>query len=298
MFRKINCLFVGILLGIACQFGGLHAAEANGPHWIWYPAYRPLPNSFVFFRKELTVDSAIVSAKRSRPTAATGCMSTANSIQRGPAPFDPRFQEFDPVDLAANLTRGVNCIGILVCYWGEHGEGTYVPGKPGLQFNLTVKTADGEKKIVSDSSWRTQLASCWTPGEHRRDYLRALQEVFNPGVSCRLELPRLQGFNLDSREGVESRSGIAFDSLRRLFGHDGLLSLGPNIYDSPQAFEMRSRTIPFLNEQRHSCVNLSAEGRLHWKVPPEEYFDSFTENAFTAEIKARTRRATMDQSSR
>ena len=48
---------------------------------------------------------------------------------------------------------------------------------------------------------------------------------------------------------------------------------------------MRSRTIPFLNEQRHSCVNLSAEGRLHLKVPPEEYFDSFTENAFTAEIK-------------
>ena len=63
MFRKINCLCVGIMLGIACQFGGLHAAEANGPHWIWYPAYRPLPNSFVFFRKELTVDSAIVSAK-------------------------------------------------------------------------------------------------------------------------------------------------------------------------------------------------------------------------------------------
>ena len=31
------------------------------------------------------------------------------------------------MDLAANLTRGVNCIGILVCYWGEHGEGTYVP---------------------------------------------------------------------------------------------------------------------------------------------------------------------------
>ena len=67
----------------------------------------------------------------SRPDSRYRLFVNGKLIQRGPAPFDPRFQEFHPVDLTANLSKGVNCIGILVCYWGEHGEGHVHPGQTG-----------------------------------------------------------------------------------------------------------------------------------------------------------------------
>ena len=92
-----------------------------------------------------------------------------------------------------------------------------------------MKTADGEKKIVSDSSWRTQLASCWTPGEHRRDYLRACRKFSMCEVSCRLELPRLQGFNLDSREGVESHPASPLILSGDLSDMMAYCPFGPNI---------------------------------------------------------------------
>src|SRR3954453_9804569 len=115
--------------------------------WIWFPSERCLPNTFILFRRQLTLDTASRAA-RGWMTADSRYRLTVNGqrIQWGPAPCDPRWQEADPFDITSVLRAGNNVIGVEVCYFGE-GDGTWPMGGPGFIFRLEL---DG-KIIVSDS---------------------------------------------------------------------------------------------------------------------------------------------------
>ena len=148
--------------------------------WIWLPSQRTLPNTFLLFRRELTLSGP--------PRRATGFITadsryllTVNGrrVQWGPAPCDPRSLDADPVDLTALLTPGKNVLGVEVLHYG-HGDGTWPAGKPGLIFHLVIEEADGHRQqIVSDPSWQVTIDRAHRPGQFKRWYLRALQEEFD-----------------------------------------------------------------------------------------------------------------------
>ena len=156
-----------------------HRIDLAPAKWIWLPAQRTLPNTFVLFRKELDLSSA--------PTAAMGWIAAdsryklsvnGNRVQWGPAPCDPRHLDADPVDLKPFLKAGKNVIGVEVLFYG-HGDGTWPGGQPGLIMNLEVQTAEGKSQILTDNSWQALLDRAHPPGQYKRWFLRALQEQFD-----------------------------------------------------------------------------------------------------------------------
>lgn len=157
--------------------GALNLAPAR---WIWFPSARTLPNTFVLFRKTLTL--------KQRPRRATGWASgdsrylfSANGkrVQWGPSCCDPRTLDADPLDLTEYLREGRNILGAQVLYFGQ-GDGTYVAGKPGFILNLELEYPGGRReRITTNSAWSACLDRSRRPGQYRRWYLRAIQEEFD-----------------------------------------------------------------------------------------------------------------------
>jgi alpha-L-rhamnosidase len=246
--------------------------------WIWYPSGRCLPNTFVLFRRELTLDA--------KPMRAAGWIAAESRyrlevngrrVQWGPAPSDPRWPEADPVDLTELLQPGPNIIGVTVLYYG-HGEGTWPLGKPGLLFWLETEDEDGGPgTILSDSSWKAHLARAWRPGQHKRWYLRALQEEFDARF-----YPygwTLPGFREDS-QWVEAME---------LEGSPNKPALSTNYYEyindlleSPDGTELRPRSIPLLSETRVPVARLAESFWIDWRRPPQEYFECRPPDSFEA----------------
>lgn len=64
-------------------------------------------------------------------------------------------------------------------YFG-FGDGTWPAGKAGFIFRLQLEYEDGSaESIVSDDSWKVQVARSREPGMYKRWYHRALQESFD-----------------------------------------------------------------------------------------------------------------------
>jgi len=75
--------------------------------WIWYPSERTLPNTFVFFRKQFTLNAPV------RRASGWICADSryllhvnGERVQWGPAPSDPRWMEVDPLDITGRLREG------------------------------------------------------------------------------------------------------------------------------------------------------------------------------------------------
>lgn len=143
--------------------------------YIWLPVERTLPGTVALFRREITLDAV--------PKSAAGVVFAdsryrfwvnGRRVQWGPAPFDPRSGEADPVNLLPFLQAGENVIGIEVLYYGQ-GDGTWPMGKPGLIAKLEI----GDETIVTDASWRVALDRGHRAGRAKRSFLRALQEEFD-----------------------------------------------------------------------------------------------------------------------
>jgi len=251
------------------------ALDLSPAQWIWYPAARILPNSFFHFRKTFQVRQPVRSA--------TGWIvgdsryvlfCNGKRVQFGPAPADPRFTEADPVDLKALLQKGDNAIGATVLYFG-FGDGTWPAGKAGFIFRLDLEYEDGTKEqLVSDPSWRVQLARSWQAGMYKRWYLRALQESF------------------DNRHYPHGWHTAAFQpdaSWKAAAGTGGSAaktalstSISDYLYDSgsPSVSQLRKRTIPLVKEQKVVVRGLTESHWLDWQVPVQEYFDLLTADAF------------------
>jgi alpha-L-rhamnosidase len=246
--------------------------------WIWYPSGRCLANTFVLFRRLVTLPAT--------PKRATGWISAdsryklevnGRRVQWGPAPADPRWPEADPLDLTDTLEAGGNAIGVTVLYYG-HGDGTWPLGKPGFLFWLEVEEADGSiEKLVSDSSWRAHLARAWPPGQYKRWYLRSLQEEFDAN-----DYPygwATTNFAEDSQwvpamelEGSPNRPALATNYYEYI--HD--------LRESPPQTELRPRSIPMLEEKSVPVGRLAEALWLDWRRPPREYFEFRPPDAFEA----------------
>src|SRR5208282_3453685 len=145
--------------------------------WIWYPSERTLQNTFVLFRRQLDLPEKPIRAKGWVAADSRYRLEVnGHRVQWGPAPFDPRWLEADPLDLTGLLEKGANTLGAEVLFYGQ-GDGTWPLGKCGFIFWLEIETAGGEKQtMVSDDAWHAFLARAWKPGQYKRWYLRALQE--------------------------------------------------------------------------------------------------------------------------
>jgi len=244
--------------------------------WIWYPSQRILPNTFVLFRREISLPS--------RPVKSRGWIigesryvlhANGKHVQRGPAPYDPRWVEADPLDLAEVLTKGKNVIGATVLYYG-HGDGTWPIGKPGFIFKLEVELEDGRTEtIVSDHSWQSHLARCWQPGHYKRWFLRALQEEFDARLYPHGWTETDFRENKDWLEAMEINcppdKPATCSSLRDYIN---------DARGNPEISNIRPRSIPIVKETLVPVKRLAESLWIEWMRPPQEYFDTLTPKAY------------------
>jgi len=255
-----------------------YALDLSPARWIWYPSQRTLANTFILFRKSVTIQKEIKSA--------TGWILgdsryklTVNKqrIQWGPPPSDPRFAEADPVNLTSALKTGENIIGATVLFYG-HGDGTWPIGKAGFIFKLDIQFSDGSsEQIISDSSWNCHLARSWKPGQYKRWYLRALQEEFDA---------RKYPFGWSSPGFKTNASWLQAMELQ---GSPAMPALSTNMsdyaYDSSSGStvtELRKRSVPLLQEIDIEECKLEEAISLKWIQPVEDYFDIIVPHAYEA----------------
>ncbi len=149
--------------------------------WLWYPSERTLANTFVLFRKEVSLPSPLLRVT-GWVTADSRYEFRVNGmrIQWGPAPCDPRRLEADPIEITrmSNTSAIVQgaiekeiignrtiILGAIALYYG-HGDGTSPIGKPGFICVLDLTLENGTTvQVTSDTSWQAHLARCWPPGQ-------------------------------------------------------------------------------------------------------------------------------------
>lgn len=244
--------------------------------WIWLPSQRTLPSTFLLFRREVALTKKITKAT-GWLTADSRYVLTVNGkrVQFGPAPFDPRNMDVDPMDLTALLTAGKNVIGVEVLFYG-HGDGTWPAGKPGFIFNLALNYEDGrQERIVSDSSWQVLLDRSHKPGQYKRWFLRSLQEEFDA---------RLHPYGWDTAEFTPDSNWIAATPIEcgadkpatcsRYAGNDWLECVALGIAS------LRMREIPALKETNIPVMRLADAGRVDWNRNPADWFEYRMPNSF------------------
>ena len=248
--------------------------------WIWLPAGRTLPNSFVLFRRVVQLDTLPRTAVGWITADSRYCLTVnGQRVQWGPAPCDPRQMDVDPVDLASFLRAGENVLGVEVLYYGQ-GEGTYAGGKPGLLARFDITHADGRSEtIVSDASWLALLDRAHRPGQYKRWFLRALQEEFDarqhpygwdaPGFAP--DARWLPAHALPGRADKPSICNGAYEYL----GSDGA---------DPAQCALRPREIPPLRETSIPAQRLAATGRVRWQRDPLDWFEFRIPGAFEIEL--------------
>jgi alpha-L-rhamnosidase len=246
--------------------------DLSPARWIWYPSERTLQNTFILFRKEIDIDRDQVIAKGwIVADSRYQLFVNGQRVQWGPAPFDPRWQEADPVDISSYLKRGRNVIGCQVLYYGT-GDGTSPLGMPGFLMRVNI---DG-KEIITDSTWKSFLARSWNPGQYKRWYLRALQENFDARI-----FP--YGWNATNFTGnsewisAEELNGRASKSSGSNGNSNYQLDVSGNV-DS----QLRERSIPLMKENNVAVRQLTEAYWIDWKIPSENYFDMKVPNAFDA----------------
>ena len=245
--------------------------------WIWLPSQRALPNMFVLFRREFSLDTL--------PEKAVGWM-TADSryrltingerLQWGPAPCDPRHGDVDPVELTPHLRTGKNVIGVEVLHYGN-GDGTWPAGKPGFLFFLQLQYAGGRTEtIVSDPSWQVLLDRAHRPGQYKRWFLRALQEEFDA---------RKHPYGWDTADFQTDGQWVAAAPI----GGRADLPAGCTHFPGNDLLEhlnsgtssLRLREIPMLQETVIPPKKLAESGTVRWQRDPNDWFDLRMPGCFT-----------------
>ena len=256
----------------------LNLAPAN---WIWLPAERTLPNTFALFRREFDLESL--------PARALGWILADSRyrlsvngarVQWGPAPADPRYPEADPFDIAPFLRVGKNVLGVEVCYFGG-GDGTWALGAPGLIFSLEMSPENGAAmSLVSDENWECFLDRAHRPGQHKRWFLRALQEEFDA---------RLHPFGWDTPDFAPDPRWMKAKRLRAAATSPPIFAGGPEKLlpcdrdDNPRfsrEIGVYAREIPLMRETFVGAKCLRQSGTVRWKRDPRDWFESRLENSF------------------
>jgi alpha-L-rhamnosidase len=239
--------------------------------WIWYPSERTLQNSVFLFRKRFRLDS-IPSSSKGWILADSRYKLYVNGkyIQFGPAPFDPRQPEADPVDITTYLKSGENVIGAEVLYYGV-GEGTWPTGKPGFILNISMNKSGNETLVITDETWQVSLAESWKPGQYKRWYLRAFQEEFDA---------RKYPYGW-SKTGFETGPQWLPAMILDLPSDKPPISSPYDEYQqeiraNPDDCNIRQRSIPLMKEFEVSDVKLADRFGVDWRVDSERYFEFLT----------------------
>jgi alpha-L-rhamnosidase len=254
-----------------------HAITLKPAKWIWLPAQRTLPNSFVLFRKEVDLPTV--------PTRADGWIAADSRyklavngvrVQWGPAPCDPRNLDADPIDLKPYLKAGKNVIGVEVLFYG-HGDGTWPGGRPGLILYLDIATPGTNQRVVTDQTWQALLDRAHRPGQYKRWFLRSLQEEFDA---------RLYPYGWDTSAFCpDSRWVQAMEVACAPDKPPGCRADGHWSNDSvdrtaPEVSSLRMRQIPLTRETIITAKRLAHSGRVHWKRDPADWFDVRMNDSF------------------
>lgn len=247
------------------------ALDLSPARWIWYPSGRTLQNTFILFRKEINLEK--------QPAKALGWILAdsryrlfvnGKRVQWGPTPSDPRWQEADPLDLAAYLKPGKNVLAVEVCFFGT-GDGTHPMGKPGLIVNLDI---DGQN-ILTDDSWQCCLPHSWRPGQYKRWFLRALQEDFDA---------RLYPYGWDTTAFVPDNRWVNVSVVSTSGAHPAVCNWSSEyiweIFGDKKVSEIRRRSVPMMKESYMPVARLSESMWINWKRPAEDYFDMIIPDAF------------------
>lgn len=247
--------------------------------WIWFPSQRTLANTFVLFRKEISLVQ--------KPKQAVAWI-TADSRYRfvvngrrvgwGPAPCDPRELDVDPVDLTPYLQAGKNVLAVEVLYYGT-GDGTWVMGKPGLIFRLEVEPEGHPvQRMVSDDSWLCFLDRAHRPGQYKRWFLRALQEEFDA---------RLHPRDWDQIDYVPDKRWLPAMYLDAPADKPAFCSHYKDYLEESGAYppdassySLTERAIPAMNESEVAASRLSQFARVEWQRDPLDWFEFRTPKAF------------------
>ena len=253
--------------------------------WIWYPSARTLANTFVLFRRTVSLPAAPRRAQGWIAADSRYLLSVnGQRVQWGPPPCDPRWLEADPLDLSSALRAGENVLAATVLHYG-HGDGTWPLGKPGFIFRLELEMPDGSRVlVVSDDGWSALLARAWRPGQYKRWYLRALQEDFDarrypsgwdapgfaPGEGWLPAMPLTCAS--DKPPVCSSYNDYAQDT-----------------GGSPPGAALRPRSIPMLVEDVVPVARLRESTWIDWRRPPEDYFDCVVPDAFTVDRRPSAR---------
>ncbi|GCE24345.1 alpha-L-rhamnosidase N-terminal domain-containing protein [Dictyobacter kobayashii] len=246
--------------------------------WIWFPSERTLPNTFVLFRRTLTLPEQLPVHAQGWIIADSRYRLTVNGqrVQWGPVPADPRYPEVDPLDIKAYLQPGENVIGVEVLYYG-YGEGTWVSGKPGLLLRLDLTYADGrQEQLISDQHWLSLLDRAHTPGQYKRWYLRALQEEFDARLQP--EHWNVAEYQPDARWLAAQVLDAAADKPAACGSYRDYLT---DAMPEARYSELRSRQIPLLREHEVPALRLADAGHVRWQRDPLDWFEMRTPHSFT-----------------
>ena len=258
-----------------------HAVTLAPAKWIWLPAQRTLPNSFVLFRKEIELPAA--------PTRAEGWIAadsryrlTVNGqrVQWGPAPCDPRNLDADPIDLKPYLRPGKNVIGVEVLFYG-HGDGTWPGGKPGLIVNLDIETPGGE----AAGRHRQELAGAAGPRASAGAIQALVSALAAGGVRCAAVSDGWDTaeFQPDARWVPAHEVGVSAGQGRRRCRADGHWSADSVDRTAPEVSSLRMRQIPPTRETVVAAKGLAHSGRVHWKRDPADWFDVRMPDSFAVD---------------
>lgn len=149
--------------------------------WIWAKEDRFYFNTFVLFRKEITISLNEVEKAEAYIFADSRYLMFINgkAVGYGPVPSDRLHDCYDRYDICPFLQHGLNTIAVIVCHYGNHG-GNYLVGRPEFIFQSEISYGNGKKVIIcTDETWKCKFALCWGVSTARRSVFKPLTELFD-----------------------------------------------------------------------------------------------------------------------
>ena len=136
-------------------------AESMQKAMVWSRAAPPGKQAYVAFRKGFTLAQVPASA-RLHLFADSRYILWVNGryVLRGPCRFDPKWPEYDSVDVRPFLQSGSNVLVVLVHHYGPVVNGRILTHAPGLTARLDI---DGKETLSTDPTWRCSSRTRYLP---------------------------------------------------------------------------------------------------------------------------------------
>lgn len=188
-------------------------------------------------------------------------------VDRGPCRFDPRYPEYDTLDIQKFLQPGPNAIAVLVHNYYGAVNGRMMNHLPGFTARLDITDSGGKITTIStDETWRASDKTCFGLSPEIPDLL--------PGKHMWSSIAD----NIDARKDTSDWTRPGFDDSGWTQSHkiNGAL-WGP----------LKPRSIPLLREQEVSPLEIieltnKTQNSPHWIWHKEQDFPAQKEPRWAA----------------